>query len=1101
MSENFPIEVERTILGTVQNSVEGLFTHRLRRQLIDTGFHRGIDDLPNGLLSAQRDRLVDFRDRRWCTPLSQPEINVGDEPQIWGVQEETLRPPHVQFLKAIPGTVLSGAIGKADNTVSELDPAAPEQDWQVFENLGGHYIECLRLGAASRANHDAVRHEKQFHILKIRARWWPDSVGARSIRISRTDLGADFLTGLAKRSRDPILIGYPLTVGCLPDGTRLVTPMSILQCDFVLDDSGLTITPITTTPVLNPDWIRQHSRNRNFRASMRQLAELTESDDDEMTIAGREGWRDLQQMSRMVQSFLPEQCAENIEPTATSGALHLETVDRLQNCAGLFLISENPYTKGTQADIRTLISEKGGNYRKTALAAFFAGNFNGGHRLPVASPFDLSEDQFLAVRDSLSSSVTVISGPPGTGKSQVVASILISAAMNNKTALFSSHTHKAIDAVQQRVDALTPDQIFLMRAGGDERGGAAFSSVVDALIAKLRDGTDDYIHRNNLARITGINEELNAFVGLADELSRLTIELGLLSSEKMERQRRAVRLAGSKAQEITIERQGWFRRMIVALRTLIFRLFVKAVDADPQKTEEESVSALSDANLDSQTAGLEVRHKEAVAAIQEKVGAAALPDTLIELRDEVSAALGDYLSTLDITTPEHRKRLTELQGAIGLANSSVEKLDVWGAYSDAITGHFPIWSGTALSIPSRIPLVPALFDYVIIDEATTCNIAQALPLLARARHAIIVGDKMQTGMVSDLNPGREREMLSDAGLGAREFSRYAFSQVSLFDLANSLQGARRHILRDHFRCDPEIAEYISETFYSGRLIVRTTQSTLKPPSGTRTGLHWTDVSGPIESAGKGCRSESEALAIAEHVVTLIRKQQYEGTIGVVTPFQKQAQLIAIELEHRLTYDERTRAALIVGTAHKFQGDDRDLVLISLCYGPDMPRGSEWFLRNNTDWLNVAVSRARAVCNIFGNKTASEQSSIRHIAKLARRVSGSGSDKGAKEPVFESPWERSLYDALINSGIKPVTQYPLAGRRLDLAVISENLKLDVEVDGDAYHRDRDGFRKVSDLWRDHVVRSLGWKVRRFWVYELKENMEGCVERVKRDIADV
>jgi very-short-patch-repair endonuclease len=62
------------------------------------------------------------------------------------------------------------------------------------------------------------------------------------------------------------------------------------------------------------------------------------------------------------------------------------------------------------------------------------------------------------------------------------------------------------------------------------------------------------------------------------------------------------------------------------------------------------------------------------------------------------------------------------------------------------------------------------------------------------------------------------------------------------------------------------------------------------------------------------------------------------------------------------------------------------------------------------------------------------------------------------------------------------------------LIEGDVKLDVEVDGEAYHRDPDGFRKVSDQWRDHQIRGLGWKVLRFWVYELRDDMERCVDRI-------
>ena len=229
------------------------------------------------------------------------------------------------------------------------------------------------------------------------------------------------------------------------------------------------------------------------------------------------------------------------------------------------------------------------------------------------------------------------------------------------------------------------------------------------------------------------------------------------------------------------------------------------------------------------------------------------------------------------------------------------------------------------------------------------------------------------------------------------------------------------------------------------------------------------------------------------------ENDYQGTVGVVTPFKRQAELIQREVERIIGLEHIQRSNLVVGTAHQFQGDDRDVILVSLCYGEGMPRGSEWFLSKSRDWLNVAISRAKAVCHIFGDRDAALRSSIHHISRLARWLAESATATIPSEPVFESPWERKLFEALSASGLRPFTQYPLAGRRLDLAIVGEAIKLDIEVDGETYHRDRDGFRKVSDQWRDHVISSMGWKVRRFWVYELRDDMENCVERVRRDLA--
>ena len=74
----------------------------------------------------------------------------------------------------------------------------------------------------------------------------------------------------------------------------------------------------------------------------------------------------------------------------------------------------------------------------------------------------------------------------------------------------------------------------------------------------------------------------------------------------------------------------------------------------------------------------------------------------------------------------------------------------------------------------------------------------------------------------------------------------------------------------------------------------------------------------------------------------------------------------------------------------------------------------------------------------------------------------------------------------------MSQYPLVGKRLDLAIPS--LKIDIEVDGEKYHRDASGMRKAEDLWRDMTIKAAGWTPIRFWVYELREAMAECVGKV-------
>jgi very-short-patch-repair endonuclease len=309
------------------------------------------------------------------------------------------------------------------------------------------------------------------------------------------------------------------------------------------------------------------------------------------------------------------------------------------------------------------------------------------------------------------------------------------------------------------------------------------------------------------------------------------------------------------------------------------------------------------------------------------------------------------------------------------------------------------------------------------------------------------------------------------------------------------------MLRETYRSCDGIAGYSNEVFYKGQLRVATDESKLVLPAGTKPGIHWTDVEGVVRSAGKsGCVCEEEIEAVYDLVEALLVKNNFRGTIGVVTPFRIQANRLNDRIfEGDIPYAQLTNAQVVIDTSHGFQGDEKDVMIFSLCGGRDMPQGSRHFLGESANLFNVAVSRARAVLHVVGNRKWAINSSIPHIVSLAApQEEKSHSPKSSPWAPYESPWEKKLAEALIAKGLSPKPQYPLAGRRLDLALVdkSRGIYLDIEVDGDQYHRNPDGSRKNDDLWRDITIQGRGWRVMRFWVYRLKESMNECVAEIEK-----
>jgi len=207
---------------------------------------------------------------------------------------------------------------------------------------------------------------------------------------------------------------------------------------------------------------------------------------------------------------------------------------------------------------------------------------------------------------------------------------------------------------------------------------------------------------------------------------------------------------------------------------------------------------------------------------------------------------------------------------------------------------------------------------------------------------------------------------------------------------------------------------------------------------------------------------------------------------------------------------------LADTVHKFQGDERDVMIFSPVVSEGIGNGALVFLRNNPNLFNVAVTRARACLIVVGNRSAILDSGVDYLAGFAsysdqvlsrqrKRHLQEEKDLGADYPTVSnsdrvSEWERILYRSLYRSGIRSIPQYQVEKYTLDLALISGSRRLDIEVDGERYHRNWDGELCRRDQIRNQRLIELGWDVMRFWVYQIRDDLDGCISRVRRWLAD-
>lgn len=326
------------------------------------------------------------------------------------------------------------------------------------------------------------------------------------------------------------------------------------------------------------------------------------------------------------------------------------------------------------------------------------------------------------------------------------------------------------------------------------------------------------------------------------------------------------------------------------------------------------------------------------------------------------------------------------------------------------------------------------------------------------------------------------------------------------------------MLRDHHRSHADIIGFSNEHFYEGKLRVATKYQLLRPPPRDYPALRWIDVRGEVRRPSEGgAINRIEVGKVATELRRIVIENGYKGSIGVVSPFRAQANAIreAINADSALS-QALTVCDFLADTVHKFQGDERDLMIFSPVVAKNMPDGALGFLRGNGNLFNVAITRARSALIVIGDLALAGQCGVPYLESFASYVEALGNRSakpglnsesvGPDYPIVSRPetvssWEKVFYRALYDAGIRPIPQYDVDQYTLDFAIIQGDRRLDVEVDGEMYHRAWDGELSHRDQIRNQRLMELGWDVMRFWVYQIRDDLQGSVARVRRWLGSI
>ena len=966
---------------------------------------------------------------------------------------------------------------------------------------------------------------------------------------------------IKKVSSDPTLmahIGYPCLIQKIYSSKTeqyfyKVAPVLLFPVEI---EAGTV--KVGTIPRINIEVIRQYSE-KDINSQVYDLIEL----ENELGLNETDAEIEIDEMSARLQSLRHWMWKEKLDPNTISmdPPISSLTEEGIYNRSVFIVTDKSPYTVGLESELSALSQFSEEDYRDTALYDWIHPEKHINSQIPVEghpllTVLPTNTEQEYAIQSGLQNTLTIVTGPPGTGKSQVVTNLLANIAWNNKNALFTSKNNKAVDVVEARLNNLAKRPVMI-RIGGQQYA-IYLATIINNLLSSVSNANDlaEYerykqLYQNQLSTYNHLLEQKKQTIGLRNQVDHLEqkfcelrenwkLFFNTINEKEAEN---CEKLLATFHENYThwldiknslLGKLCWFvignkkTQQINSLLAEINSCFEKYRFQNKfQITDQSNLEAFK--CIESKFGELVYvlntisEYKNALGELANSTSSEEIDRNIVELKQDLADLAiklwQKWLASKPLKiNPLCRKKMAEYVAATNLLNSQdtagLSALNKKFKQLQAEMAEFlPCWAVTSLSAKGRIPFRAGIFDLVVIDEASQCDIASVMPMLFRAKRAVIIGDPKQLSHISTISKKQDATLLQKYDI---DFT-WSYTANSLYALASSLSRPEDIIqLRDHHRSCSDIIEFSNQEFYEGKLRIATDYKKLTLPRNVKMGMRWINIVGKtLRPASGGAYNDIEAHKIVEEIRHLITDNAYQGTVGVVTPFRKQADLIKklIEQDNILDSYLAQNNRFLVDTVHKFQGDERDIIFFSPVISTDTPPGAISFLNNTGNLFNVAITRAKSVLVVVGDEVFCSKCQVPYMEHFVEYLHNhkesaqhtdldynlSSQQRNYPEvsnPEQVSDWEKLFYTELFDHGIKTIPQYATDKYKLDLAIILGEHKLDIEIDGEMYHKDWNGELSYRDRLRNQRLYELGWDVKRFWVYQIRDALPECISQVKQ-----
>lgn len=515
-------------------------------------------------------------------------------------------------------------------------------------------------------------------------------------------------------------------------------------------------------------------------------------------------------------------------------------------------------------------------------------------------PTVLSDSQKNVIKTVDKYHTSLVIGPPGTGKSYTIASLAIDFLSKGKSVLIASRTDQAVDVIHKKIEKDLGIEKVALRAG---RSG--YRKSLKTLLEGILYQPEAY------------------FLRRADEIKAIEEEIEILSTE---------------------EKKDIDQFLILVEKELRWGKFV----ADYGEN----------ANFFKRLKLRYIAWKNRLVTPHWRVTQKVLEDSRrkVQLIKKLTQLAFKY--RVDRALYRNREMFKAFYRSLSARNSSrqqefFDKIDL-----KFLLETFPIWLVNMADIHDVFPLETEVFDLAIIDEATQCDIASSLPIFQRAKKVVVVGDPKQLRHVSFLSQSAQVGLLKKNNLSDLiDNPSFDYRHMSILDLVNERIESQDQVcfLNEHYRSTPELIRFSNDEFYQGKLRIMTNIPQEKAYQPLEI----------ISTSGKRTKgvNELEAKEIIKTIREIVSEQNeldppLAQTIGVLSPFRDQVDHLMDSLIRDLPLDVIQKHDIQCGTAYSFQGEERDIMLISLAIDDESHHSAVIHL-NKPEVFNVSITRARS----------------------------------------------------------------------------------------------------------------------------------------------